>query len=251
MAITIGPRTPATPTVPTTPQTPGKGKSELGKDDFLKLLMAQLKHQDPMSPSNPEQFSAQLAQFSSLEAMQNIEDVLQTQVEAGQYTTMAQKAALGASFIGKEVLVAGNSIESTDAKTAQQVTVDIGTGGGKTEVKILDEKGKVVATKNLGWQDAGRQKLDIGELPPGKYTYEVTCTGAKDSDISVQTYSRGMVDGLTFQNGAVILRSGKLTFPLDYVVEVEKAPTTNAGAAALAAISGARIIPSTTEQQLP
>jgi flagellar basal-body rod modification protein FlgD len=250
MAITIGPRGPAQPTVPT-PSTEGKGKSELGKDDFLKLLMAQLKHQDPLSPSNPEQFSAQLAQFSSLESMQNIEKVLQQQVEAGAYTTMAQKAALGASFVGKEVLVAGNQIASTGPGATHSVTVDIGTGGGKTEVKILDKNGKTVATKNVGWQDAGRQTFDIGELPAGEYTYEVTCTGAKDSDIPVQTYSRGVVDGLTFQNGAVILRSGKLTFPLDYVVEVEQAPTTDAGAAALAAITGARILPSSTEQSLP
>lgn len=250
MAITIGPRSPALPSVPTTAPD-GKGKSELGKDDFLKLLMAQLKHQDPLSPSNPEQFSAQLAQFSSLEAMQNIEKVLQTQLDAGQYTTMAQKAALGASFIGKEVLVAGNALESTGPGTSHTVTVDIGSGGGKTEIKILDKDGKTVATKNVGWQDGGRQVIDIGELPEGEYTYEVTCTGAKDSDIPVQTYSRGVVDGLTFQNGAVILRSGELTFPLDYVVEVERVPSTNAGAAALAAITGARIIPSTTEQSQP
>lgn len=250
MAITIGPRGPAQPTVPP-PTTEGKGKSELGKDDFLKLLMAQLKHQDPMSPSNPEQFSAQLAQFSSLESMQNIEKVLQQQVEAGQYTTMAQKAALGASFVGKEVLVAGNQVASTGPGHTNSVTIDVGTGGGKTEIEILDKSGKTVATKKLGWQDAGRHTLDVGELPAGEYTYKVTCTGAGDSEIPVQSFSRGVVDGLTFQNGTVILRSGKLTFPLDYVVEVEKAPTTDASAAAIAAITGARILPSTTEQSLP
>jgi flagellar basal-body rod modification protein FlgD len=249
MAVTIGPRGPAQPTVPTAAPD-GKGKSELGKDDFLKLLMAQLKHQDPMSPQDPSQFSSQLAQFSSLESMQNIEKVLQDQINAGAYTTMAQKATLGASFIGKEVLVAGNSLEVT-TKGPAELTVDIGTGGGKTKVEILDKDGKKVATKEFGWQDAGRQKLTTDDLPPGEYTYKVTCTGAKDSDIPVQTYSRGVVDGLTFQNGAVILRSGKLTFPLDYVVEVEKSTSSNAGAAALAAVTGARIIPSNTESVLP
>lgn len=249
MAVTIGPRTPALPTVPTSPPD-GKGKSELGKDDFLKLLMAQLKHQDPLSPQDPSQFSSQLAQFSSLESMQNIEKVLQDQIDAGQYTTMAQKATLGASFIGKEVLVAGNALEVT-AKGPAEVTVDIGTGGGKTKLEIFDKDGKKVASKDLGWQDAGRQTLTTDDLPPGEYTYKVTCTGAKDSTIPVQTYSRGVVDGLTFQNGSVILRSGKLTFPLDYVVEVEKSATSNASAAAIAAVTGARIIPSNTESVLP
>lgn len=249
MAVIVGPRGPAQPTVPTTePQ--GKGKSELGKDDFLKLLMAQLKHQDPMSPQDPSAFSSQLAQFSSLESMQNIEQVLQDQIDAGAYTTMAQKAALGASFIGKEVLVAGDAFQVT-TKGPADLTVDIGTGGGKTKVEIFDKGGKKVGTKEFGWQDAGRQTLTTDELPPGEYTYKVTCTGAKDSDIQVQTYSKGVVDGLTFQNGAVILRSGKLTFPIDYVVEVERGTSSNAGAAALAAVTGARIIPSNTESVLP
>lgn len=246
MAIITGPIGPAAPTVPPA-QPEGKGKSELGKDDFLLLLMAQLKHQDPMSPADPSQFSAQLAQFSSLESMQNIEKVLQAQVDASQYDTMAQKAALGASFIGKEVLVAGNSFEVTEAGPAD-VKVDIGTGGGKTTLTILDKDGKEVATRELGWQNAGRQTLSTGDLPAGEYTYEVTCTGAGASDIPVQSYSTGVVDGLTFQNGSVLLRSGKLTFLLDHVVEVQR---TTAGAAALAAISGARIIPSTTESVLP
>jgi flagellar basal-body rod modification protein FlgD len=249
MAVTIGPRGPAQPTVPTT-QTEGKGKSELGKDDFLKLLMAQLKHQDPMSPQDPSQFSSQLAQFSSLESMQNIEKVLQGQIDAGAYTTMAQKATLGASFIGKQVLVAGNAFEVT-TKGPAELTIDVGTGGGKTKVEILDKDGKKVATKEFGWQDAGRQTLTTDDLPPGQYTYKVTCTGAKDSDIPIQTYSRGVIDGLTFQNGAVILRSGKLTFPLDYVVEVEKTTSSNAGAAALAAVTGARILSSNTESVTP
>lgn len=249
MAVTIGPRGPAQPNVPTT-QTEGKGKSALGKDDFLKLLMAQLKHQDPLSPQDPSQFSAQLAQFSSLESMQNIEQVLQDQIDAGAYTTMAQKATLGASFIGKSVLVAGNNVEVT-TKGPAELTVDVGAGGGETKVEIFDKAGKKVGTKEFGWQDAGRQTLTTDELPPGEYTYTVTCTGAKDSDIAVQTYSKGVVDGLTFQNGAVILRSGKLTFPLDYVVEVERSTTSDAGAAAMAAVTGARVISSNMESVTP
>ncbi len=246
MAVTVGPRMPAVPTA-LPPATTGKGKSELGKDDFLLLLMAQLKHQDPMSPADPSQFSSQLAQFSSLESMQNIEKVLQGQVNQSQYDTMAQKAALGASFIGKEVLAAGNAFEVT-ADGSQQIKVDIGTGGGEAVLTVFDKDGKKVDTQELGWQSSGRQSFTTGELPPGEYTYAVTVTGASGADIPVQTYTRGVIDGLSFSNGAVTLRSGKLTFPLDYVIEVER-PTS--GAAALAALTSARILPSTTESVLP
>jgi flagellar basal-body rod modification protein FlgD len=242
-----GPIGPAQPTPTATTQT-GKGKSALGKDDFLRLLVTQLQHQDPMSPQDPTQFSAQLAQFSSLESMQNIEKVLQSQVDAGGMTTLAMKADLGASFIGRNVIAAGNKLQVTAGGPAPKVRVDIGTGGGKASLTIYDASGKEVATRDLGWQDAGRRTLDAGNLPAGTYSYKVTVTGAAGSDIPVQTYTSGIVDGVSFQNGTVILRSGDLNFPLDNVVEVERAP---AGASILAAITGARVLPSTTESVQP
>lgn len=241
-----GPIGPAQPTQPTTSPT-GKGKSALGKDDFLKLLVTQLRNQDPINPQKPEEFSAQLAQFSSLESMQNIEKVLQSQVDAGGLNTLAMKADLGASFIGRKVMAAGNKIEAKDGDKPD-VTVDIGTGGGKTTLTIYDASGKEVATRNLGWQEAGRRTLSAGDLEPGSYTYKVTVTGAGGSDIPVQTYTSGIVDGVSFQNGTVILKAGGISFPLDNVVEVERVP---AGASILAAVTGARVLPSTTESVQP
>lgn len=242
-----GPIGPAQPSQPA-PADTGKGKSALGKDDFLKLLVTQLRNQDPINPQKPEEFSAQLAQFSSLESMQNIEKVLQSQVDAGSLATLAMKADLGASFIGRRVVAAGSTLEVASSDAKSTVTVEIGTGGGKTQVTILDAKGKEVATKDLGWQEAGRQELSVGSLPPGKYSYKVTVTGANGADIPVQTYTTGIVDGVSFQNGTVILKSGDLSFPLDNVVEVERAP---AGASILAAVTGARVLPSTTESVQP
>lgn len=239
-----GPRGPAQPSTPA-PADTGKGKSALGKDDFLKLLVTQLRNQDPINPQKPEEFSAQLAQFSSLESMQNIEKVLQSQVDAGGMTTLAMKADLGASFIGRRVVAAGNGLEVGAGDKDSTVTVDIGAGGGKTTVTVLDEKGKEVTTKSLGWREAGRQELSLGELPPGKYTYKVSVTGATGAEVTSQTYTVGIVDGVSFQNGSVILKSGDLTFLLDNVVEVERAP---AGASSiLAAVTGARVLPSLTE----
>jgi flagellar hook assembly protein FlgD len=179
--------------------------------------------------------------------MQNIEKVLQAQVDAGGLTTLAMKADLGASFIGRNVIAAGNKIQVAD-DSDPKVTVDIGPGGGKTVLTIKDKDGKEVATRTLGWRDAGRQTLECGDLPAGTYSYEVTVTGANDSDTPVQTYTSGIVDSVSFQNGTVILKSGNLAFPLDNVVEVERAP---AGASILAAIRGARVLPSSMESAKP
>ncbi|MED3660402.1 flagellar hook assembly protein FlgD [Ureibacillus sp. FSL K6-8385] len=75
------------------------GNSVLGKDDFLKILITQLQHQDPTAPVNDKEFIAQMAQFSALEQMQNMtkamEDLLESQLET---QLMAYT-----SFLGQEV----------------------------------------------------------------------------------------------------------------------------------------------------
>lgn len=72
----------------------------LGKDDFLKLLVTQLRHQDPINPVDDKEFIAQLAQFSSLEQMQNLTTSLNTMMESQQRLTALSQAT---SMIGKEV----------------------------------------------------------------------------------------------------------------------------------------------------
>ena len=240
--VTQGPIGPAAPSTPI-PRTTGRGSAVMGKDDFLKLLITQLRYQDPINPSKPEEFAAQLAQFSSLEGMQNIQSLLQNQLELGSLSTLAMKADLGASFIGRNVLADGNQVQVSGSGSTT-VSVDVGPGGGKLTLSILDASGREVATKDLGFRDAGRQVLETPKLPTGSYTYRVTATSLSGADVPVQTYTSGIIDGVSFSGGRVVLRSGSLEFPLDNVVEVERAP---AGAAALAAVTNARILPSQTE----
>lgn len=242
ITITQGPRGAAAPT-PLPPSSTGTGSAELGKSEFLQLLITQLRYQDPISPSKPEEFAAQLAQFTSLERMQNIESILESQTQASALGTLALKADLGASFIGRQVLAAGNGLQVA-TKGPATVTTDIATGGGKVTLTVYDEHGSKVSTQELGFREGGRQTFRTGDLAPGEYTYEVTVTSTGGTDVPVQTYTSGVVDGVSFVGGTVVLRAGELTFALDDVVEVERAP---AGAAALQAATSARIIPSQTE----
>ncbi|HTS87700.1 MAG TPA: flagellar hook capping FlgD N-terminal domain-containing protein [Gemmatimonadales bacterium] len=215
----------------------GTGSSAMGEQQFLQLLITQLKNQSPDSPADPSQFASQLAQFSSLEAMQNIESLLQSQSTASQLSTLALKADLGASFIGRQVIAAGNQLELPQAGAAS-ATVDIGPGGGDTKVTVTDASGATVLTQDLGYMASGRQTLNLGNLPAGTYSYAVTTTSASGDSVPVTTYTTGIVDGVSFQNGTVILEAGSLAIPLDNAVEVQQS---SAGAAALAAVSSARI----------
>lgn len=75
------------------------GNSELGKDAFLQLLITQLQHQDPTNPMNDREFISQMAQFSSLEQMQNMTKAVESLLASQQQTQMMNYA----TFVGKEV----------------------------------------------------------------------------------------------------------------------------------------------------
>jgi flagellar basal-body rod modification protein FlgD len=88
---------------------PMKDRMNLGKDDFLKLLITELRYQDALNPVNDREMIAQLAQFSSLEQMQN----LGTKVEE---LARAQNAAQAASLIGRQVTAVNGDGEEVAGK---------------------------------------------------------------------------------------------------------------------------------------
>lgn len=94
-------------------------RQALGRDDFLKLLMAQLRNQNPLEPQNGAEFAAQLAQFSSLEGInklnQNFSDML-----------MLQGLSQGTNLIGKTVVYAKDAAGNTARGTVTAVRVEAG-----------------------------------------------------------------------------------------------------------------------------
>ncbi len=87
------------------------GKTTLGKDDFMNLMITQLKNQDPLNPMDNSQFSAQLAQFSSLEQLQNLNDQMSQSIDANYLLTQSINNTLTSTMIGKDVkLPAGISL---------------------------------------------------------------------------------------------------------------------------------------------
>lgn len=90
-----------TSTYPTSTQT--AGTPDLGKDAFMELLVQQMKNQDPLDPQSNDQFIAQLASFSSLEQMQNMNDNLLTMALLQDNNALMSQLTTGSSLIGKEV----------------------------------------------------------------------------------------------------------------------------------------------------
>ena len=108
------------PTPQASATTPKNPMGQLGKDDFLRLLVTQLKYQDPMSPSDNQQFMAQMAQFAMVEGINNLQSTL--------------GSLQGVNLIGKEITYTADD-GSTKSGTASAIAMD----GSSYTVKVGDD----------------------------------------------------------------------------------------------------------------
>ncbi len=181
----------------------------LGKDDFLKLLTAQLQNQDPLQPVDNTAFVAQLAQFSSLEQMQNVSTKLDALAQA-----MTTSSNLGAaSLVGKTVSYTGNGVDVTDG-AAPNVQVDLSSPATVLAV-IQDSSGRTVRTLNAGAHAAGTSNLgwdgldDSGKaVPAGHYTVTLSAKAADGSAVTATARSAGVVQGVSLSGGTTQLIVG-------------------------------------------
>ena len=90
-----------------TPLIGSSDNSILGRDDFLMLLIAELQHQDPLEPLNNQEYVAQLTQFTSLDELRGIRDLMENQV-AGEVTNLNAQSI---GMIGREITVLDNTLE--------------------------------------------------------------------------------------------------------------------------------------------
>jgi flagellar basal-body rod modification protein FlgD len=200
-------------------------KKELDKDAFLTLLVTQLKNQDPLSPLQPHEFAAQLAQFSSVEQLQTLNDNVLQQTAASHLAALVSQTSLAASLVGRQIVSVGDQV-SIPSTGHGAVRVEIGGAGGVATLKLKDANGAVIATRDMGKLGPGQQTLQLpSDLPPGDWHYELSVKGAQDSDVDVTTYTTGVVSAIQFKNGTIMLRIGSIDVSLDDLVQIEPAGT--------------------------
>jgi len=206
-----------------------EASSELGKDAFLTLFVAQLENQDPLNPLENTEMVAQLAQFSSLEQLTNISESLETVLSA-----VAGLQHVGAtSYIGKDVLAGGDSIALADGK-ATEVTYVIPLDATNVYAHIYDADGNLVGSIEIGDVEQGEHDFTWdGKDATGKAcsdgTYYVAFTGTDaDGDyLSISTMVEGRVTGVSTSGGSIILSlADGRSVALSNVYEVRN-PTTS------------------------
>ncbi len=194
----------------------------LGKDDFLKLLVTQLQYQDPLNPTDSTEFTAQLAQFSSLEQLGNINDNLGDL----QLSQTALNNSQAVNFIGKTVKSSGNSIHLTGG-VSDDIQFELGADAKAVFMNIYDSAGNYIKDVESGALSAGEQTLkwdgtdqEGNKVPDGAYTFEVFAVDADDNMVNTTTFTSGTVTGVTFKNGRPCLLAGNKEIPVDTVIQV-------------------------------
>jgi flagellar basal-body rod modification protein FlgD len=202
------------------------GSINMNKDDFLQLLMAQLQNQDPLSPEDPKDFVAQLAQFSSLEQEINSNTNLENLSKAISSLQQSQSMAQGVSLLGKTVQGSGNLLSVVGGQ-ALEASFQLPSAAKQVAVGIFDSTGNQVATVNLGAQQAGPLTISWDgkdstgqQVPDGMYTYQVAAQDSSGNAIQVNNYITGTVDEVYQDSQGVWVNVSGQKMPLNSVLAV-------------------------------
>lgn len=179
------------------------GKDSIGTTDFMNLLVAQLKNQDPLNPMDNQQFAVQLAQFSQLEQLVSInEKVGKTESGGSDFSSLA-------SYLGHHVVTNSDNVNVVNNDGGAIVFKLPNTSN--VEVRLLDSAGKVVESHPIGSLPGGEQSLRLTGLTTnsGNYKVEVVATSASGAQTKPQVFAGGVVSGVIPGADPKVIINGK------------------------------------------
>ncbi len=197
-----------------------EAEETLGREEFLVLLVAQLENQDPLAPQEGTDFTAQLAEYSQLEQLMNLNDSIE-----GMSTALAgDNQGDGTDYIGKEVTGYIDSMDVSEGSVtsgfynlnaAADVIVDVYDSNGD-KVNRLYQGQKESGGQLIAWDGADANGDSVGD---GTYTYTVMADYGQGYE-QVTTSVSGTVDGVTYNNGTPYLVVQGVLVSLDDITSV-------------------------------
>lgn len=193
------------------------GKNELGKDAFMTLLLTQMKNQDPTNPLKSHEMAAQLAQFTSLEKLHNInegiEGLRKDQAPSHNYEAL--------SFIGKVITTDNSKITRMDETARHDVRFDLPQDAQKLTMTVKNADGTPVRTLEVKNLKAGRNELNWNGMtdegnaaPKGDYQISFEAIGSNGRKLFVETKTEGVISGVNFTAQGPQLMVGKQTISM-------------------------------------
>lgn len=177
--------------------------NDLGQTEFLELMLAQLEFQDPMKPMDNGEFLGQMAQFSTvtgIEDMQKSIDALATTYSSGQTLQSTQ-------LVGQEVLIENNSLKLLEEGNAGG-SFELEASSGEVQLDVLNSAGTIVRQVPLGQYPAGRHSFSWDGLnqsgqraPEGDYTMSISAQ-QDDGFIAATVLTSRVIDSVEFGNGS-------------------------------------------------
>jgi len=180
--------------------------SELGQDDFLRIMLAQLENQDPTSPLEGNEFLSQITQFSIADGISGLNDSFSDLANS----LTSNQALQASALVGRSVIVPGDTAEVFPGNTLQGRAV-LPDGANSVTVDIFNQGGELVNSLRLGPQDAGNVNFSWDGLnsegspaEPGAYRVVARANiGGTEQALTTQISAR--VDSVTLQNGGASL----------------------------------------------
>jgi flagellar basal-body rod modification protein FlgD len=182
--------------------------NQMGKDEFMKLLTFQLQNQDPMNPMDQSKFTGELAQFSQLEQLTN----LNKKFDEGNKTQGIQDKFYAASFVGKKVVTTGSTMDLKENGDQGDVLFKLDGQASKVMIRILDAKNNVAGeiwreglsqgSHQVTWDGIA---LDGTPAVKGKYTAQVKAWDDMGQEVGTRTEATGIVQSVTFDSGEPVL----------------------------------------------
>lgn len=197
------------------------GPKQLGQHDFLNLLVAQLKNQDPLKPMENEAFIAQLAQFSQLESTNHLVKLMEENNGAQAATLPFSRVPL----IGHQVKISGATVQWAGEPTS--VSYTLAGDAAAVQVGIVDANGRLIRTISAGAQAAGTQQVSWDgkdqngqTVADGTYGFAVSATDSQDHPVNATPLSIGTVTGVRTDSGNPVLLLGTREVSAKDVLEV-------------------------------
>ena len=171
------------------------------QDKFLRLLVTQMKNQDPLNPMDNAQVTSQMAQLSTVTGIEKLNKTLEASTQTQSFQSVG--------MIGHNILAPGDKIDLTSGKAVGGI--ELANAADTVKVSIKDANGALVRSLDLGKQDPGLVPFawdgmtDAGVASPdGKYTFSVDATTA-GSSVSPTSLAMGMVQSVLMDKTGPVL----------------------------------------------